>query len=482
MENKNLTLVLLALFDRGGLLPELTRYIQKYVPKDTSLILRIHEWMVKCCKNPTKLNQKLCKEQVFKKVYGSSTAYNDDNLRKLTSRYYDMVKDFLVLRSTQNDTFWYYIQLIAELEELGLDKPFYEILDKAEKCLPKEEVKHHLAKSNFLEAYYYHPKRSTREKKQYLGKLDEAYKHHEIYSILKKLKYFCEKLFWNKVYGEELPINFEAKLEHSLSNPYIEENLLARLFSLAARLLHSPSFKTYNEFKDLFLLDFNNIHSEKSALLTYLLNGLALFNYGDGRVEEIFSLHKLGLKHQLLVEKGVMEELQFINVVSIACNIKELDWCEDFIYNHLPYFNKFPKQRDNIEALSMALLNFEREEFKASEFLLRKISSPDQYFMLCTNILKFKVFYELGKHDDIYDAKHSFLSNLSKKVKIGHEYESPNVNFLLTLEQIINFENDEQITKTSILAKIESFNNKIVEREWLIAKIKALHDSNASPF
>ena len=477
MENKNLTLVLLALFDRGGLLPELTRYIQKCVHKDTSLILRLHDWMVKCCKNQTNLDRKLDKNYVIKKVYGVNTARNDDNLRKLTSRYYGMIKDFLALRGFQYNNVLYDAQLIYELEELGLDKPFYEILDRTEKRLPKEEAKHHLAKSNFLEAYYYHPKRSTREKKEYLGQLDEAHKQHEIYSILKRLKYFCEKLFWNKIHGVELEENFKLKLEHVLSNPYIEESLLARLFSFAAKLLHSPSLKSYTELKNLFLDNFDDVYSEKRAILTYLLNGLALFNYGEGRVTEIFSLYKLGLKHQLLVEKGVMEELQFINVVSIACNIKKLDWCEDFIYNHIPYFNKFPIQRDNLEALSMSLLNFERGEFKASQFLIGKISSTDQYLILCTNILKFKISYELGNIEHILSKKRSFLSNLrtkGKKTQMGNVYKSPNANFLLTLERIINYRYERQATKASILAFIECCNNEIVEKEWLIAKIMSL--------
>ena len=477
MEKSKTILVLLTLAEISGHLSELGRYIRSSTPNNSKLVEALHNWLVKCCTDPNNLEDKLDKRNIFPRVYGPNIPYNYGNLRKTISRYYDLVKDFIVMKGTQGDYFLYNFVLASEFEKLGLDGLFYDTLAKTEDNLPKEEVWNNLAKSLYNNARYYHPKLSTKEKIKHLNSLDEGRKHRKIFDLLEDLKYFCEKLFWNKVYGIELYEGFEEDIDKTLASPYIEECPLAKLFVLSIQLLKNANSNNFENLKISYKDDFDDISSEKGTILTYLLNGLTLFDFGERRTEEFFELYKFGVANQLLVEKGVMEEIQFINIVATACSLNEIDWCEQFIENHLPYLEKSPKNYKYAKALSFAYLNFEKGDFEEALTLLEQVSSQDILYVMKRHTLSLKILCELDNGYLFVDKKRSFLTYLAKKHNSGLISDLNKkrfLNFIDILELIIDYEMKGTVKKEEIYIQLEACEGIIVEKIWLMHKIANL--------
>ena len=88
-------------------------------------------------------------------------------------------------------------------------------------------------------------------------------------------------------------------------------------------------------------------------------------NFAGGRLREYFSLYKLGVEHDCLVESGYISATTFNNVVYVACELEEYDWAESFIDKHVPFLSYDNKLLGNIKLLYTCYLHFGRGNYKA---------------------------------------------------------------------------------------------------------------------
>jgi len=240
-------------------------------------------------------------------------------------------------------------------------------------------------------------------------------------------------------------------------------------------LREEQSLEAYYRLKNSFYSFTFEDRIEHLIVMQSLMNFVSS-HLRSGRTDlakDALGLYKEGIKHDLLIQDGIMTMITFLNVVTTACTHKEFSWATTFIEEYGSFL--LPNLRPDLIALCYARIHSSQEDYSKALSYLAIISSKNFYIEIIRRLNQLQCFVELQEDEElIYSRCINYLAYLdrhqTKNVQVAKGYK----NFVKLLQKIVRkvpIENMERFMEE---------NDFIVAKSWLVKHITALQYSKKS--
>jgi len=311
------------------------------------------------------------------------------------------------------------------------------------------------------------------------------------FCISKLLRYYCAAKGRETILKVKYsyPLNTSI-IEHLENHP--DNNIpIIRMYYNLLRLMKEEKQEYYYELKEYL---FDNITAfdltEIRQFLGFMIN-YCMQKSKEGQrhfFRERHNIYLSGLKIGCWSAGIYFSSHQFINIVSNALRLNEINWTGSFINEHSEELS--PDIKEDILNYSYALLYFKTKELdKAQEHLINTKTPKDFVYHLKFKVLLIKIYYELQElnidnadtHAINYELeaiRHYIVSTRNKKMSESMR-QSYN-NFVNIFKSILDRQKkliyQEEVSTKNIDKLKEKLHNTspIVERPWLEEKIKEL--------
>ena len=417
--------------------------------------------------HPEFTTRTLVKEQVFEKLFPNqriSLSLQNKMLHTISS----LLEDFLVWNRLQQQPNKKAFLLLESLKERGMDKQFFSKAEKLRLEFADQQVgdmDSHYANYylNFL--IYGHPNLQKSKGTEYFQNFNLSLDHFFLGSKFKSIaaarstKSSSQRDF---DFLDESQL-FELVGEHQVKGPTKAYYLLAKAFG------QEFTTETYFDLKEFILNATNSFGAEFIDI--YQL----LFNYGiycplrENRNEELFQLYIFGIDNDLLLEDGHIVEVNFNNIVILACKLGRFDWVKSFLKEKLDLI--YSESRKNVEVYSDAYISYSEGDYEEA---VRKLLNGDleltiQSYKLNSKVLLVKSYYFLDDFDNLYRFMDNFSVYLRRNtVKISKVRQRELLNFLSYLKKLYQALDDK---KELLQLRILIEKDMVYSKNWLTGQI-----------
>jgi hypothetical protein len=404
-----------------------------------------------------------------------------------------LIEQFLIQQQFSEQESQQKYLLAQAYQELQLPDYSDSAIKKVTQLLEKSTAKglpYHYQKMQLMHFQYYHPNTSTIRGNQkmlqdLLDQLDHyfiqtKYKYaHEALERMARLNEHFELRFWEKVQTEA--IHFEDSEKQSPIYYY------QQFQQLAAQ--NGGDEKSFKKLKNHFFknLEFLSLEDQQS-IFRYLLNYVSKsLNSGISQLAPLqFDLYKNGLSNNLVILKGRIPVITFLNIVVIASTCKAFDWLEDFITNYQTYLN--PAIKEDVVKTASAIAAFHQEDTAKVLGILNETHFKNQSLELFCFPLEVKSIFEFFLQDQTYySVMISRLDSLAKKVSNKYDFAAKKkeeyLNYIHFVQSIVrSFNESKNNTSTIKDIRIQITSTKhLIHKSWLLEKCDQIIKRNEAP-
>ncbi len=420
---------------------------------------------------------KIHRRSLFAEIFGLDKTYQTQKMQKLLSIYLGLLKDFLALHQLKKEEGFQEKMLLNGLRDARITEDFLALSECFEETteLKAEANRHLLIALQKEDRYFYESELNPKERKD----LEEALEHFDRFYQIKRLKICIELLICDCRQGKNDP-TLLAKINEHLKSFDSHDYAIIAMLTKAIKFYVKKDKKTYLEMKNKFYVSIPNIFSEKKELFLFNVNALYVMTLStEEYLTEYFEWYLLGDEKELLLDNGVLDEISYMNVIRVACLLKEYNWAKYFKEKYINFIDVTPTSKDRLEKQSSGLLLFGEGRFMEGLTTVKgiKITKPEHYFK--KYLLIFKLSYEIYQRDvfvEIDDEFQKFQSTINRylrKKKIRPEIHIKYVNFLKLLSLISDSFSGTN-NKETLFLKLNAVQYEIVEYAWLKEKIEEL--------
>jgi hypothetical protein len=429
--------------------------------------------------HPDYESNNLSKQKIHKKLFPGKR-YNDNTLRVLNHYLMELTEKFLAVKRFENTRFEKDLYLIYELVERKQHKLSHKISRQSLNLLESEiknddyfYFKYRIEYENFnsftiFNAGIYEKLFNETNVNDFINDLTYFYilKCVRSYSMVLNLKQIYNRFFDTSAFE-----NVFSKIDISL---YRNVPAIAIYYYLIRMLTESEEESYYYKLKELF------IKNKKSLDIFDLTNTyIGLGNYCTRKVnqgkkefrKERFMIYKEELKDKTYLINGYMSSRYYLNVVNAGLHLGEFSWVKNFIQD---YKNEIQKDfRSNLYYHCSALYQFYVKDYETCLVSLSHVKYEDVYLNLQIRSLQIMVYYETGLEELLrssLDASRHFIN--SNKL-IPPEQKNTFLNFLKSINILINSENKNDNFKLNQLRN-NLAKEKTAHKDWLLEKIYVL--------
>lgn len=237
--------------------------------------------------------------------------------------------------------------------------------------------------------------------------------------------------------------------------------------------------KEFLQFRELVFTDLYEVQADKSIMLAYsiyLMNYCRIKNKTDKKyLRYAFEIiENLSDNDNFVSRSGYMNIVLVRNILLIATELKEFDWCEKFLETCIGSIH--PDYRDNMITFYHAHKNFYEGNFEQSLEFLSKLTFDDIYNKNYIKKLLVINYYELKYFDLLNEQIESYKKFLSNNVSLPESYKEGSVKFVDYMCELCRRtdggKSDLQFLKKKVMSEKELQN-----KEWFIEKIEELEAS-----
>ena len=415
------------------------------------------------------------KEELWNKV-GFAVDYKDIKFRKLCNDLVERFEKFLISEQLDKNELLKTNLLIEAIKDENIEELLDKHLSKSVNIFDREIDR---SSSFFLQKYLYDKKlmnlKTDYERKENI----EKYTSKETYSklslnlssfyIIERLRYNIDIITLNRQYKTEISTDIHQILP-LINDDILEQNISIKIYITIYEMLTNLSDKSlFYKLKDIaveHLFSFPQVEQAEifDALFSYCVMWV---NKGDIEFHsEYLDIHDWGIKEEYILIDGKLSPTSFRNYVFTGLRLKEFERVEKYINNNIVLLDE-PKQSNALH-LSLARLEFYRQNFDEVISQLNLVNYDDIWYNLNARTLLLAAYYELDEVDPLYyqmDAFSSFLRREKSLNQRKHRY----LNFISYLKRIVNsYGNKSKIQK--IKEKLTE-DNQVVNKPWLLEKI-----------
>lgn len=430
--------------------------------------MQLFDYMVKEKKKPA---AEWSKKMAFVFVYKNQN-YDDQQMRLLMSRLFQLIEEFLVVRISQQDAMFKKLQLARAYRSMDMEKAFEKAIQEAQKYLEKQSARHadyHRWEYELEFEYYDVIGSKVRVKETNLQQVNYSF---DTYFIANKLKQGCLLKAHQMVFKKEYDFGLlDAVLNFVETHPaFLEHPAISIYYHCYMTFTANQKESHFQQLRDL-MQQHQNAFSEVEIRGIYLLAinyCIRQLNTGEKRfIKEGFEMYRSGLQTGVLIEQNKLSRFTFNNIVALGIHLKEFQWVEQFIHH---YKNQLDlKHREITVHYNLAKVYYEQKNYRKAMRLLAQFESEDYLLVLGAKILLVKMYFELEEWDALENLLESIRIYLQRKEVLSyHKKHFENIVFFVKkLMDLPLYDKDarnqmrEQILKTRMQS----------EKEWLLKQL-----------
>ncbi|MCB0723711.1 MAG: hypothetical protein KDC73_03345 [Ignavibacteriae bacterium] len=427
-------------------------------------------------------------EKIYSKLYPGKK-YDDRVIRRLSSFLMRVVEDYLSYIRYSKDEYNVRKSLLEELGERGLaglyNKTLTDMETKYNEFIPPSE-------KYFLRKYYIVEDKLN----NFLYKVRDAglvkdMEDHSLFLIELLLVFIFQAKYNLFLYEVEFRADFSSsvfnKLFEQIDFPDLIKYLKQRdkefypyisiYYYELMSLLEPDNEENTSNFMNLLEKNGSRFSWVEMRNFYYIFVSICTLKIEMGKQEYkqvLMNVYKKMLKLDLCseYEGGHFSAKLFRNIVAAANIAEEFDWLENFIKENK---NKLSLgEQSNIYHLSMALLNYEREEFEKTLDNIMKIDLDLVQFKIDVRYLMVKTYYELDLYEQLLSSIDAFRHFLSSDKHISDRVVSVYTNFCNLIGRLAKIRLNNSIENLpAVKQEIEELENKATS-EWLMRKAQEI--------
>lgn len=192
---------------------------------------------------------------------------------------------------------------------------------------------------------------------------------------------------------------------------------------------------------------------------------------------ELLELYRRGIATGLMYDKGIIQEFDFKNVVTIGAATGEFEWTERFIEEHR---ERLPaRQRENAYALNKARYLYSVGRLDEAAALLVTVTDSDVVYHLARVLLEVRIAYDQENQEFALNTLDTFRLYVSRNKKVSVKDKRGYTNYVRYAKQLVNLKHQRNyMDKAAYQKKLETLRGNIaatelvVERKWLVDKLE----------
>ncbi|MEO1218541.1 MAG: hypothetical protein AAFY45_33735 [Bacteroidota bacterium] len=433
---------------------------------------------------PPKLTSK---EILFKKLYGTNEAFEDQKIHDQLSQLLKLFEGFLAQLQLKEQPEKAELQLLDALKQRNLDKQFQRVYRRMEERLSRVENKN----PDFFLSHFHMLERQAEfhDLRQIRGK------HHNFSEILTSLKtfylgsslqYACEILNrsgiakidieFNKQLIEEIRVQLEEE-----GNPYLEVPTISIYYKILLNLLEPEEVSHYEDLKALLSKYASAFHkSEATVMYAYAQNYcIRQVNKANAHFyEELFELYEALLDAELLnTDSGEFPHEHYKNITTLGLMLKKYDWVFDFLESYKSKLHL--SVRENAHSYNLATYYYETQQFPKAMRLLQQVEFTDVYYNVSARATLLKIFYETGDYDSVRYVSQAFQAYLKRNKSIPKLHYNRHLNFIQMIKKLsrlsmkrYRLEDKEFVEEVAKLESELASLKQVSFRSWIKSKLR----------
>lgn len=408
------------------------------------------------------------KEQVFQQVF-DGRPFEDHRLRMAISFAYQLVRRYLTVQDFLEDE----VQLAIRESEVLRRRKLYALsrhcLDSARNALDGQTVRN----ADFFDQEYRllleecrlemtRPSAQPEQLQALSEQLDKAF-------LSRKLWQNCVLLSHQNMAKSDFSPGLLDQVLDNLDEPAVPA--IAIYYRYYRALTQSENSAAHYQHFKAMLFEHGEIFSEEELRDLYLLAiNFCIKQYNAGNqtfLREQLELYQRGLEHRYFLVAGELSAYTYLNVVTLALVLQELDWAGQFIEAYRTLLA--PERQESFFSFNKARLEYAQRRLGNALQLLQKAEYKEVLLGLAAKTLQLKIYYELGEFDLLDAHLQSLKTYLYRKKVMGYHRENyiNTIRFTLKLLEIKPY---DQAAKTALRQVIEQ-TGAVAEKEWLLAQL-----------
>lgn len=416
---------------------------------------------------------KLKKELIFEKIFPDEP-YDDARIRQTIHFLQKCTEDFLAYKEFQEDSTRRELLLAESYRKRSLDR----LLEKSLKGLNESQIQSQIQDEAFLQANFLIQSLEYKyisEKKRTPDTNLQAYSDAlDLYFIAGKLRLASLITAVQKIYTQDIRIGLLEEALNYIESKGLPELPTIRIYYFIFKALSDPSNEHFFfSLKDaIFQYDrFFAPEEQRDILLLAVNYCIAKMNTGVTRfIGEAFDLYKRGIESGALLDKGMLNHLTFINIITTGTTLKQFEWVRQFIENYQQYLGS--QYRENFVHFSLAKLHFEKREYRQAQRLLMQFDYDDILFNLSAKSMLIKIYYEEGEYSALDSLLESLRTYISRKKTIAY-HKNIYKNLIRFTKRLVRLNPYDREQKEKLRKEIEAA-NPLPERKWLLEQLEAI--------
>jgi hypothetical protein len=469
MENSQLVYLLTAL--GKGELRELRKWLLSPIHNQREDVVKLFDYLTE--KERLSDEKKLAKAIVFKKLFPGEP-FDDARLRQAVYFLQKCTEDYLAYREFQQDEIRSALALAEVFRRKNLDRLLEKTLKKLQEDQKNGQLRDeaYLQNQYLLEAIEY---QYISEKKRTPDTNLQAYSDTlDLRFIAGKLRLASLITAVQRVYKQDIRIGLlEETLNAVEKNGMMGHPAISVYYYIYRALSDSTREEYFFSLKEaIFQHDHCfSLEEQRDILLLAVNYCIAKMNTGAATfVGEAFDLYKRGIENGALLDKGVLNHLTFINIVTTGTTLRQFDWVRWFIQNFQQYLA--PQYRENFVCFSLAKLHFEQREYPQAQRLLMQFDYDDILFNLSAKSMLIKIYFEESEYSALDSLLESLRTYINRKKAIAYHKNIYN-NLIRFTKRLVRISPYDKAQKEKLRQDIEAA-NPLPERKWLLEQLDNL--------
>lgn len=420
----------------------------------------------------------LSKEEVFPRLFGRDTPYKAHQIRRLMSDMVRLLEHFLVYLEMEKQS----ILKSRLLADAFTQHNLLEQLQQTLKTAAAHQQKRKYRDEQFfldqfeLTTLEYSVQLADDQNRSAKSSMDKLMYNLDVFYIASKLKYACAVENSHGILGVNYKVHLVEKIQTFLKEQqqYHEVPIVEFYYTLL-KLLQNGKTPTHFFHLKTLIREQGNVLPLAEQYNIYI----ALTNYANRKLKEgygeylreLFDLYKDMLTKKMLVLDQYISPHHYKNIATIALQLKEFDWAEQFIYQYKKEVD--PEFRASVFSYNLAHFYFCKKDYDLARTHLLKVTFIDVFYHLSYKKLLLQTYYELQEQDALASSIEAFRTYVRRDKKLSAAKRKAYLNFVKFVAKLNRIQRGGRKNPAKLLPEI-SATKPMVDHQWLVEKTEAL--------
>lgn len=383
-------------------------------------------------------NKKFLPETVYAKAFPGEK-YNAATFKNLISDLYALTEEFLSITGLNKKQFEKELAMLSEFRHRELYGIYENKYGKMKYALESRGVKdedYYLDMHSLVSDYMWYapvmkPNTNLENHQAYLDNIV----YHTLIKLVKSYTLMLHEQNQTNIHYELTMI--DEALEFIGRN---EKNLNPTLliFYKVTLLLKTKDLKVYLELKELKEKHFDEINiSSRRRLFIHLYDFCAYmvnFKGDDSYNKDMFEIYKEVLARKFMTADNLLFS-DFMNIVKIACRVKEFEFAESFIRD---YQSSIPQdEKQNVLDFCMGVIEYSKGDYNRALSSFSRVNFQNFLYKVQVKIFLLQVYYKLEMYEEVLGMTDTFRHYIAKEENILKEHRESYGRFIKLVNRLV---------------------------------------------